>query len=58
VKTVPGRDEDFDQEILDGKVLATRKNPHVTSAGLRPRYLLSYWCFMLMETSTIQNNEI
>jgi hypothetical protein len=38
VKTVPGRDEDFDQEILAGKVLDTRKNPHVTSAGSRPRY--------------------
>jgi hypothetical protein len=38
VKTVPGKDEVFDHEILVGKVLVTRKNPHVTSAGLRPSY--------------------
>jgi hypothetical protein len=38
VKTAPGEEEDFAQEILVGKVLATRKNPHVTSADSKPRY--------------------
>jgi hypothetical protein len=36
VKTAHGKGEDFDHEILVGKVLVTRKNPHVTSAGSRP----------------------
>jgi hypothetical protein len=38
VKTVPGKDEDFDHGILAGNPLATRKNPHVTCAGSRPNY--------------------
>jgi len=38
VKTAPGKAGDFVHEILVGNLLATRKNPHVTSAGLRPRY--------------------
>jgi hypothetical protein len=38
VRTAQGREEVFDQEILAGKVLGIRKNPHVTSAGSRPRY--------------------
>jgi hypothetical protein len=36
VRTAPGEGEDFDQEILVGKVLVIRKNPHVISAGSRP----------------------
>jgi hypothetical protein len=35
---VQEKDEAFDHEILAGKVLVTRKNPHVTNAGSRPRY--------------------
>jgi hypothetical protein len=38
VRTAQGKVGDFVHEILDGKVLATRKNPHVTSAGSRPNY--------------------
>jgi hypothetical protein len=38
VKTVPGKDEVFGHEILAGSLLVTRKNPHVTNAGSRPRY--------------------
>jgi len=52
-KTAPGKDEDCGHEILVGNLLATRKNPHVTNAGSRPNYQHSYWCFMLMEISTI-----
>jgi hypothetical protein len=37
-KTAQGKGEVFDQEILAGKVPVTRKNPHVTNAGLRPSY--------------------
>jgi len=38
VRTAPGKAGDFVHEILVGKVLVTRKNPHVTNAGSRPRY--------------------
>jgi hypothetical protein len=38
VKTAPGEEEDFAQEILVGNQLATRKNQHVTNAGSRPNY--------------------
>jgi hypothetical protein len=37
-KTAQGKGEVFDQEILAGNLLGTRKNPHVTNAGLRPNY--------------------
>jgi hypothetical protein len=38
VRTVQEKDGGFDYEIHVGKVLATRKNPHVTNAGSRPRF--------------------
>jgi hypothetical protein len=35
-RTASGKDEVFGHGILAGRVLVTRKNPHVTNAGSRP----------------------
>jgi hypothetical protein len=38
VKIAQENSEALNQEIHDGKVAATRKNPHVTNAGSRPSF--------------------
>jgi hypothetical protein len=38
VRTAQEKGVVFDHEIHVGNLLVTRKNPHVTNAGLRPRY--------------------
>jgi hypothetical protein len=42
----------------DGKVQATRKNPHVTNAGLRPSMQHSYWFITWMAIYTILKQKI
>jgi hypothetical protein len=54
-RTASGKDEVFGHGILAGRVLVTRKNPHVTNAGSRPNTQVSCWCCMLMVISTILN---
>jgi len=38
VKIAQENSVELNQEIHGGKVLVTRKNPHVTNAGSRPSY--------------------
>jgi len=55
VRPVLENKEESKAESHVGKQQATRKNPHVTNAGLRPNTQVNYWYCMLMVISTILN---
>ena len=58
VKTAPGKVGGLGHGIHVGNLLATRKNPPVTSAGLRLNYQPNYWCFTLMGISIMPSYAI
>lgn len=58
VRPVPEKEKVSKVESHAGKQQATRKNPHVTNAGLIQNISISLMCFMLTETLAIQNSLI